>query len=78
MNACVSGHSLAIYSVLKMDIASNPQIAVSQPLHDLPSAAVATFLALFPIVNPVGSIPLFFSLTTGFSSNHANVNLQIK
>jgi multiple antibiotic resistance protein len=33
-------------------------------LHDLPSAVVATFLALFPIVNPFGGVPLFFSLTS--------------
>ncbi|MGH9497737.1 MAG: MarC family protein [Terriglobales bacterium] len=33
-------------------------------LLDLPSAAVATFLALFPIVNPFGGVPLFFSLTS--------------
>lgn len=33
-------------------------------LDDLPSAAVATFLALFPIVNPFGGVPLFFSLTS--------------
>src|SRR5271168_5006565 len=33
-------------------------------LNDLPSAAVATFLALFPIVNPFGGVPVFFSLTS--------------
>ena len=33
----------------------------------MPSAATATFLALFPIVNPLGAIPLFFSLTSDFS-----------
>ena len=33
-------------------------------LEDLPSAAVATFLALFPIVNPFGGVPVFFSLTS--------------
>lgn len=32
-------------------------------LLDLPSAAIATLLALFPIVNPFGAVPLFFSLT---------------
>jgi multiple antibiotic resistance protein len=32
-------------------------------LEDLPTAATATFLALFPIVNPLGGVPLFFSLT---------------
>ena len=40
-------------------------------LHDilttLPSAGIATFLALFPIVNPFGGVPLFFSLTTSFT-----------
>ncbi|MBZ5572326.1 MAG: MarC family protein [Acidobacteriia bacterium] len=37
-------------------------------LKDLPSAAVATFLALFPIVNPFGGVPLFFSLTSSMSA----------
>jgi multiple antibiotic resistance protein len=37
--------------------------AVQHVLRDLPSAAVATFLALFPIVNPFGAVPIFFSLT---------------
>jgi multiple antibiotic resistance protein len=41
--------------------------AISQLLHDLPTAATATFLALFPIVNPFGGIPLFFSLTADFT-----------
>src|SRR5580692_5145162 len=41
-----------------------PANAVQHVLHDLPSAAVATFLALFPIVNPFGGVPLFFSLTS--------------
>jgi multiple antibiotic resistance protein len=45
----------------------NPQAAIGQLLHDLPSAATATFLALFPIVNPLGGVPLFFSLTTDYS-----------
>ena len=44
----------------------NAQIAIQQVVHDLPSAAAATFLALFPIVNPLGGIPLFFTLTTDF------------
>ena len=33
-------------------------------LHDLPTAAIGTFLALFPIVNPFGGVPLFFALTS--------------
>ncbi len=44
----------------------NPGHAIQHFLHDLPSAAVATFLALFPIVNPFGGVPLFFSLTSNF------------
>jgi multiple antibiotic resistance protein len=45
----------------------NAQLAISHVLHGLPSAATATFLALFPIVNPFGGIPLFFSLTSDFT-----------
>jgi len=45
----------------------NAQSAIQHVLRDLPTAAIATFLALFPIVNPFGGIPLFFSLTTNFS-----------
>jgi multiple antibiotic resistance protein len=44
----------------------NAQIAIQHVVHDLPSAAATTFLALFPIVNPLGGIPLFFSLTADF------------
>lgn len=45
----------------------NAESVIQHALHDLPTAAIATFLALFPIVNPFGGIPLFFSLTTNFS-----------
>ncbi len=45
----------------------NAQAALQHVLHTLPIAATATFLALFPIVNPFGGIPLFFSLTTDFT-----------
>jgi multiple antibiotic resistance protein len=48
--------------------AMNPQTAIDHLLHDLPTAATATFLALFPIVNPLGGIPIFFTLTADFSS----------
>jgi multiple antibiotic resistance protein len=41
-------------------------------LKTLPAAAGATFLALFPIVNPFGGVPLFFSLTSGFPSGERN------
>jgi multiple antibiotic resistance protein len=43
-----------------------PANAAQHILRDLPSAAVATFLALFPIVNPFGAIPIFFALTDTF------------
>jgi len=41
-------------------------------LETLPGAASATFLALFPIVNPSGGVPLFFSLTSTFSAGERN------
>ena len=41
-------------------------------LRDLPSAAVATFLALFPIVNPFGGVPMFFTLTANFPHTERN------
>jgi multiple antibiotic resistance protein len=45
---------------------------VQNILRDPPSAAVATFLALFPIVNPFGGIPIFFSLTSNFEPSERN------
>jgi multiple antibiotic resistance protein len=45
-----------------------PAHLVQHVLRDLPSAAVATFLALFPIVNPFGAVPMFFTLTANFPS----------
>jgi multiple antibiotic resistance protein len=45
----------------------NSQIAIRDVLLALPSAATATFLALFPIVNPLGGVPLFFTLTSDYS-----------
>jgi len=44
-------------------LAINPQAALRHVLEDLPTATLATFLALFPIVNPLGGLPLFFTLT---------------
>jgi len=41
--------------------------ALAHLLLTIPNAAAATFLALFPIVNPFGGIPLFFSITSGFT-----------
>ena len=43
----------------------NAEQALAHLLKSIPSAAGATFLALFPIVNPIGGIPLFFTLTSG-------------
>ena len=57
-----SRNSIALLSFFPM----NPAHAVQQLLRALPSAAIATFLALFPIVNPFGAIPIFFSLTGDF------------
>lgn len=45
----------------------NAHTAIQNLLRDLPTATAATFLALFPIVNPFGGIPLFFGLTAPFS-----------
>jgi multiple antibiotic resistance protein len=50
-------------------IAMNPEAAIRRVLEDLPTAATATFLALFPIVNPFGGIPMFFSLTANFTQD---------
>ncbi len=49
-----------------------PGNTVEQILKTLPSAAGATFLALFPIVNPFGGVPLFFALTSDFSDGERN------
>src|SRR5438445_6680002 len=46
--------------------------AVEHVLKTLPSAAGATFLALFPIVNPFGGVPLFFALTSDFPESERN------
>lgn len=50
----------------------NPEAALRHVLEDLPTAATATFLALFPIVNPPGGIPMFFTLTGNFSREDRN------
>lgn len=41
--------------------------ALGQFLRTLPHSAAATFLALFPIVDPFGGIPIFFSMTASWS-----------
>ena len=40
---------------------------LGQFLRTLPAAAAATFLALFPIVDPFGGIPIFFTMTASWS-----------
>lgn len=42
-------------------------------LNDLPTAAVGTFLALFPIVNPFGGVPFFYALTADYTRSERNV-----
>ncbi len=41
--------------------------AFGEFLRTLPASAAATFLALFPIVDPFGGIPIFFSMTSHWS-----------
>jgi multiple antibiotic resistance protein len=41
--------------------------ALGQFLRTLPASAAATFLALFPIVDPFGGIPIFFTMTSSWS-----------
>src|SRR5258708_26364160 len=53
-------------------LAMNPEAALRHVLEDLPTAATATFLALFPIVNPPGGVPMFFSLTSQYSREERN------
>ena len=43
-------------------------------LHDLPTAALGTFLALFPIVNPLGGVPFFYTLTSGYTRGERNMS----
>jgi multiple antibiotic resistance protein len=42
----------------------SPENVVQYFLRDTPTAALETFLALFPIANPFGGVPMFFALTT--------------
>ncbi len=45
-----------------------PAYALGHFLRTLPASAATTFLALFPIVDPFGGIPIFFSLTSSWSA----------
>jgi len=42
--------------------------ALGHFLRTLPDSAVATFLALFPIVDPFGGIPIFFTMTSTWTA----------
>ncbi len=42
--------------------------AFGEFLRTLPASAAATFLALFPIVDPFGGVPIFFTMTSGWSA----------
>jgi multiple antibiotic resistance protein len=42
--------------------------ALGEFLRTLPASAAATFLALFPIVDPFGGVPIFFSMTSTWSA----------
>lgn len=46
--------------------------ALGHFLRTLPASAAATFLALFPIVDPFGGIPIFFSMTSGWDARDRN------
>src|SRR6202161_4749693 len=50
----------------------NTAPALGQFLRTLPHSAAATFLALFPIVDPFGGIPIFFSLTSSWDARDRN------
>src|SRR5271167_1491285 len=42
--------------------------ALGQFLRTIPDSAAATFLALFPIVDPFGGVPIFFTMTATWSA----------
>jgi small neutral amino acid transporter SnatA (MarC family) len=46
--------------------------ALGQFLRTLPHSAAATFLALFPIVDPFGGVPIFFSMTSSWTAKERN------
>lgn len=50
----------------------NATHALGQFLRTLPHSAAATFLALFPIVDPFGGIPIFFSMTSSWTAKDRN------
>lgn len=42
--------------------------ALGHFLRTLPASAAATFLALFPIVDPFGGVPVFFAMTSSWTA----------
>lgn len=46
----------------------NTAHALGHFLRTLPHSAAATFLALFPIVDPFGGIPIFFTMTSSWAA----------
>ena len=50
----------------------NPAHALGQFLRTIPASAAATFLALFPIVDPFGGIPIFFTMTSSWTVRDRN------
>lgn len=42
--------------------------ALGHFLRTLPASAAATFLALFPIVDPFGGVPVFFTMTSSWTA----------
>ena len=46
--------------------------ALGHFLRTLPASAAATFLALFPIVDPFGGIPIFFTMTSSWTARDRN------
>ena len=44
-----------------------PAQALGHLLRTLPASAAATFLALFPIVDPFGGIPIFYAVTSSWT-----------
>ena len=54
--------------------------ALGSFLRTLPASAAATFLALFPIVDPFGGVPIFFTMTsswTGKDRHHTAIKTGI-
>jgi multiple antibiotic resistance protein len=50
----------------------NSAHVLGQFLRTLPASAAATFLALFPIVDPFGGIPIFFTMTASWTERDRN------